>query len=115
MSRENGWLQDLEDRRDKPLSATLDTEEEFPESKTLSMYVPFVLDQGNLGSCVSHAVLYATMVNDAANGRRIMPFSRLFAHWHSRNQHNDADKNTGTYVRTLIKVLNTLGRPPESE
>jgi hypothetical protein len=115
MTRENGWLPDFADRRDKPLAATIETEEEFPESCSLSMHVPFVLDQGGLGSCVAHAVLYATMVNDAANGRRIMPFSRLFAYWHSRNQHGDASKNTGTYIRTLIKVLNTLGRPPESE
>jgi len=111
MTRTHGWRQDLEDVRDYKLGAVSPV---LPASADLSKFVPNILDQGGLGSCVANALSYANLIADGVAGKKQVPMSRLFAWWHSRNQHGDATVNTGTYIRTCIKVLNILGRPPEA-
>lgn len=114
MTRFNGWKRDEIDDRDFLFGLTYGAEPDAPESFDLSIHVPQILDQGNLGSCVANSICYATMIRDHMAGRNCAPMSRLFAWWHSRNQHGDSGNNTGTYIRTCIKVLNVLGRPPEA-
>jgi C1A family cysteine protease len=114
MTRFNGWKRDATDYRDHMFAWSTVQASAFPKSHDLSEHVPLILDQGNLGSCVANSLCYAKMIRDHMSGRPDAPMSRLFAWWHSRNQHGDAANNTGTYIRTCIKVLNVLGRPPET-
>lgn len=109
-----GYLPDKPDPRDFGLSR-LGLGETFPSSASLAQFVPSVLNQGPIGSCVANALAQAIRIR-ALGMREDYPeiMSRLFAYWHSRNQHGDAKRDTGTYIRLAIKATNKLGRPPES-
>jgi C1A family cysteine protease len=108
-----GYRPDTPDSRDHKFQS-LGIKATLPIQFDLSNLVEEVLNQSSLGSCVINAI---------AQGRRIailhhtgnytQVFSRLFGYWHARNQHGEANKDNGTYIRIAIKVLNKLGHPPE--
>lgn len=107
-----GYRPDPEDQRDFALSALRMPEP--PASHSLKQHVVDIPNQNPLGSCVANAVPQALrMVQHAAGNPDAELCSRLFAYWHARNQHGDTGSDSGTYIRTCIKVLNALGRPPE--
>jgi C1A family cysteine protease len=109
-----GYLPDLHDPRDADHAARLLKLAAPPPSASLRESVVSILDQNPLGSCVANAVGQAIRVRLFVKGETDAELtSRLFAYWHSRNQHGDTKNDSGTYIRTCIKVLNVLGRPPE--
>lgn len=123
MKRGLGYLPDPPDPRDRhySLSKTLrqmpgeDWVGPLPAEVSLRQYLPkgAEYDQGPLGSCVANALGYCFIMLDEAAGRQHRPLSRLFAYWHSRNQHGDSSRDTGTHIRTCVRAVNKLGRPPE--
>jgi C1A family cysteine protease len=109
-----GYLPDLPDPRDADHAARLLKLAAPPPSFSLRDSVVSILDQNPLGSCVANAITQAILTRLIVQGERDAELtSRLFAYWHSRNQHGDVKEDSGTYLRTCIKVLNALGRPPE--
>ena len=108
-----GYLPDLPDSRD--YSAKSLALGEAPESFDARERVAEILRQGTLGSCVSQGVCGAVRARQwYEDGGSPPPLvSRFFVWWHARNQHGAAQLNSGTYIRFAIKVLNSLGRPPE--
>jgi C1A family cysteine protease len=74
-----------------------------------------ILNQGGLGDCVAEAACQAIRMVDKRHAPASTPelCSRLWAYWHARAQNGWQKEDTGTYPRTVIKVLNALGRPPE--
>jgi C1A family cysteine protease len=107
-----GYIHDTPDKRDVPLRALAIGA--APSSASLRKHVVSVLDQGNLGSCVAQAVTQAVRTFQHSEAKDVELASRLAAYWYSRNQHGDADVDSGTYIRLCIKANNVVGRPPES-
>lgn len=114
-----GYLADEPDERDRLFAARLQSvgfdADELPESVDHRLHLPAgaTLHQGPLGSCVWNALSYALTQQRFVQGFAYDPLSRLFGYWHSRNQHGATDFDSGTYIRTSVKILNRLGRVSE--
>lgn len=111
-----GYRPDEPDARDRLHAiSTVGLSSDVPSSASLEPHVLDVLDQGALGSCVLNALFQGVRVRARAKGEDYREIaSRLFGYWHARNQHGDSKVDSGTMIRTAIKVTNKLGRPPES-
>ena len=51
----------------------------------------------------------------SSNGGTLTPLSRLYLYWHERNIEGTANEDSGAYIRDGMKVLQTLGVPPETD
>lgn len=120
MDRGLGYTPDEADGRDANFAvSTVGFSASVPERIDFSGCVLDVLDQGPLGSCVLNGFFQgvrtrARAKGDTASRTAIEIASRLHGYWHSRNQHGDAKRDSGTMIRTAIKVSNKNGRPFES-
>jgi C1A family cysteine protease len=114
-----GYLQDAPDPRDAPFAAlSADAIQDLPEAFSNRPLVVNVLNQSTIGSCVIHSCAQAVRMVERRIGGDMDAnpelVSRLWGYYNSRVQHGDEDRDTGTYIRLTIKVMNRLGRPPES-
>ncbi len=115
-SRNFGYLKDLADKRDLLASVKFKAMASAPVTYSIREFVVEILDQDGVGSCVAEALCQAIRMVDKRNYPNTVPAltSRWWTYWHARNQNGWAKIDSGTYPRTAIKVLNLLGRPPES-
>lgn len=109
-----GWRRDLVDPRDRIHLGTMPLVR-LPPSVDLRTKFPPVLNQGNIGSCVAHAVgnahLYSQKVQNAPT--LFLP-SRLFIYYNARAKINAINSDSGCTIRDAIKSIGRQGAPPES-
>lgn len=114
-----GWLRDFTDCRDYHL----DSEEakQFAVSGAkkalldhcLLASLPEPREQGNLGSCCSHAGTYLYEANQRlGSGEACEPMSRLFLYKTSRRLEG-RDGDSGVTLRSTMQALAAFGVPPE--
>ena len=102
-----GWRPDPYDTRDWPLAAS--ALRAAPAHAAVGAGVTIeVMDQGAMQSCVAHAISYAARALGFASN-----LSRLFVYWNARHYHGETRSDAGTFLRTAIKSLASLGFCPE--
>lgn len=86
-----------------------------PLKFSLQTKLPQVLDQGDLGSCVSNAVSNILKYIDMKNNRpnRVGLYSRLFNYYNTRVLENSVYSDDGCQIRNAIKVINKIGSTDE--
>lgn len=122
-----GWIPDLPDPRDRVLfSAGAPAEINLPDKVDLTQNHSFaVMDQGNLGSCVAHALASAIEyaqhmrpndpnVPDFLEEDRKFPVSRLFLYYEARTAIGMETIDSGCYIRDALKAAYNVGAPRES-
>lgn len=105
-----GWLPDKKDFRDYIYKAP--SKVVVPGKVDLRAYLPPVMDQSSLGSCVWNALgnahLYCQLRQEG--GVNFIP-SRLFGYYNSRDFKNE---DTGCYIRDAAKSIGKIGVCPEA-
>lgn len=82
----------------------------LPDNFTITRYIGKILDQGNLGSCVSNA--FAKYINIRSNNT--VKISRLFHYYCGRAIEGDSSlEDTGLDIRQAAKIIAKYGACPE--
>lgn len=110
-----GWLPDLPDHRDLRYSAPAAVRAELPPRVDLRPNCPPVYDQGELGSCTAQAIAGAIEFDQLRQGIREFTPSRLFIYYGERAIEGSVDIDGGAMPRDGIKVVASIGAPPESD
>lgn len=120
-----GWMPSLPDPRDRllhPFGAPRAGAVVLPPRVDLSDRHRFtILDQGELGACVAHAVAgaveyaHATRQNMTSSMRAEAknPISRLFIYYEARAIIGTTGEDSGCYTRDALRVAYNLGAPRE--
>ncbi|MBD0379034.1 C1 family peptidase [Paenibacillus sedimenti] len=91
-------------------------ETQLPRNIDLRNKLSPVVNQGNLGSCTSNAIVSGLreywLRQDERESTRL---SRLFHYWHERELKGTVNRDSGATVRDGMKVLQKIGVCPESE
>lgn len=114
MRKKLGWKPNLKDERDLGFEVLGLSSLKLSEEKDLSKYLSKILNQGNTSSCVVHFIAHAIMILENKAGVAYNPVSRLFLYYNSRKYHNGQKSDSGTYIRTALKMMAKLGAPDES-
>lgn len=106
-----GWIRNPYDARDWEFSDKAAVVRELPGVISLKHNVPYVLNQRNTGSCVSHAVIAAAMIDEDRHDRVSAPLSTLYAYYNSRRQHSRTRivRDKGTGIRYCLRGIQKLG------
>jgi C1A family cysteine protease len=99
---------------DHDAAPTLGTAPPPPAASNVELVVE-VLDQGQAGSCVAHAIPQAVRMAHVRAGiasPRLM--SRNMGYWLSRSLDGTQNEDDGTYLRSFFTVLKAYGFCPES-
>src|SRR5688572_1883300 len=104
-----GWKRDLPDPCDlhytfiKPAA-------DLPKSVDLRTHMPFVYDQGNLGSCTAQAIAGAIEYHEIRQ-QKVKPQtpSRLMIYYLERYLEGTVRYDVGAYIRDGMKVVNKWG------
>ena len=109
-----GWVRDLPDPRDHLFSAPLKALRSLPPSVDLTPRFP-VYDQGRIGSCTANALAGAVEFDRVKNHQApdFVP-SRLFIYYNERAIEGHVKEDSGAQIRDGVKVVSTLGAPPET-
>ena len=113
-----GWLPQRPDHRDRiyNLEERILTPPALPPAHDLWPKVPEIWDQGQLGSCVAHGSLRAFLTEAQGQGLSLPMLSRLWVYAKGRDlEGTPLTTDQGMQVRDGVKVLATLGAPPESD
>lgn len=118
MTHSYGWVPSAPDPRDHDHTPPLlDMAVELPLKFSLRPAMPPVYNQGQLGACTANAiggcVQYQQMRQHETEGAA-RP-SRLFIYWNERNLEGTVDQDAGAQIRDGMKVVATLGAPPETD
>ena len=114
------WRRDDHDPRDHVFGATAVQPLFAPAPVVLEPIVDLepkfqpVYDQLNLGSCVYNACggLYEYLLR--IEGKPSYTPSRLFGYWNGRNMDGTVNQDSGSTLRTGMKVLAQIGAPDET-
>ncbi len=109
-----GWIPSLPDKRDLIRAPKMGGI--VPQSVDLRQLCPPVYDQGQLGSCTANAIAGAIEFDQLKQGFK-PPWtpSRLFIYYQERFIEGTVGTDSGAMIRDGIKVIATLGAPPEPE
>lgn len=110
--RNFGWLPDRPDPRDRKYSVDRLPLEQISLPASVDLRAGFPLppyDQGALGSCVSNAL--AANMQYLRLKQKLPTFmpSRLFIYYNARLYDGNPLEDSGTYIRTGVKVLTKAG------
>ena len=111
-----GWVPDVLDIRDLTYSLEVypdERQENLPDAVDLSSKCPSVYDQGQLGSCTANAIAGAMEFEQMKQNLTVYPPSRLFIYFHERKAEGTIAKDAGAQIRDGIKVVASIGAPPE--
>jgi C1A family cysteine protease len=113
-----GWRKDQPDPRDHLFALTREEQTTvLPSEFSLRAKMPPVYDQGQLGSCTANAiggcVQYEQMKQKEAEGTHTP--SRLFIYYAERAMEGTVDADSGAMIRDGMKVIATIGSPPETD
>jgi C1A family cysteine protease len=106
-----GWRRDLPDQRDHVYALPRVA---LPPAVDLRALCPAVYDQGDLGSCVAHAVAGAVQVAQRKEKRPEYTPSRLFIYRQARWLEGSVSSDSGCAPRDGIKAAATKGCPREA-
>lgn len=99
-------IRDPIDKRDHVFQSFLAID--LPKKVDLSNYFPPIMDQGNLGTCAAHSIVYAVMycLNRINNHTEFSTLpSRLFLYTNARLLDNlDIAQDTGCTIRSMYKA-----------
>lgn len=109
-----GWRPDIPDMRDRKFSAAGPFKAALPDQVDLRKGFDHIYDQSNLGSCTANAIGMLGQYLMTRSGTKSFTPSRLFIYWNERFIEGDVQNDSGAYIRDGMKVVNTLGCPPES-
>lgn len=77
-------------------------------------FILSVLDQGNIGSCVSNSIMQAIRCSHVKQGvLNAILGSRLFGYYFSRAYEHTTGEDSGTYLRLFFQTLTKFGFVPE--
>jgi C1A family cysteine protease len=110
-----GWLPDLPDQRDRHYSAPASVRGDLPPRVDLRPACPPVYDQGELGSCTAQAIAGAIEFDQRRQRMPEFTPSRLFIYYNERVIEDSVDVDGGAMPRDGIKVVASLGAPPEDD
>jgi C1A family cysteine protease len=110
-----GWIPDLPDFRDLKFSAPVEIMGDLPERVDMREQCPPVYDQGQLGSCTANAIGAMLQFDQKKQLQQDFQPSRLFIYYGEREMEGTIDSDSGAMIRDGIKVVNTLGAPPETD
>lgn len=101
------------DRRDHQLKL-LNPKLKISKSVILKSKLPFVYDQGRIGSCTANSAgsMYSWIVNKN-NGQLFIP-SRLFLYYNTRLIQGTINSDSGASLRNTMKALKDYGVCPET-
>ena len=108
-----GAIRDTPDHRDR-LYAALSQPAALPPAVDLSVHLGPVFDQGQLGSCTANAIAGALMFCQRAEELPLEIPSRLWLYYQERALEGTIASDAGAQIRDGIKVVASLGCPPES-
>jgi C1A family cysteine protease len=116
MPRYYGWRgPSLPDLRDYHYAAPANILKILPQSVDLRPQCPPVLDQLQLGSCVSNAVAGVLQFLQMKEGISAFVASRLFIYYNGRTLENTINSDSGLSVRDGLRSVLRYGFPPESD
>ena len=110
-----GWKNSLPDQRDYQYSASYEILQALPQVVDLRSKCPPVLDQLNLGSCVSNAVAGGLQFLQMKEQIASFVASRLYIYYNGRLLEGTVNSDSGLSVRDGIKSVNQYGFPPETD
>jgi C1A family cysteine protease len=115
-----GWIPQQPDHRDRiyNLESRIlkDGDPQLPAAHDLWPNVPPIWNQEQLGACVAHGSLRAFLTEAIRQGLSLPMLSRLWVYAKGRDlEGTPLTQDSGMQVRDAIKVLSTLGAPPESD
>jgi C1A family cysteine protease len=113
MPKLGGWLKDAPDPRDQVFEMH---ESKFPLKESvdsgvvdLRKWCSPVEFQADVGSCGANATVGDLEFLQIRNGLPYVDLSRLFLYYNARVVLNDAERDSGTFIRLLMSTLTTLG------
>lgn len=115
VKRGYGCNVDRPDQRDHFYAAPHDVLTTLPSSVDLRPECPPVLDQGQLGSCVSNAVAGAIQFLQMKENIASFVPSRLFIYYQGRLREGTVNSDSGESVRDGARTVATIGAPPETD
>jgi C1A family cysteine protease len=86
-----------------------------PKSVDLRSKCPPIYDQGQLGSCTGNGVAAVVEFDQRKQGIKEFIPSRLFIYYNERVIEGTVNQDSGAQIRDGIKVVATLGAPPEKD
>lgn len=106
-----GYVKDVIDKRDYvyQINKSIINSRKLPTSFSLKNNMPPVLDQGNLGSCVSNAVCNALGFLNVKIKKPIGLKSRIFNYYNTRVLEGTVNSDSGCQIRDAIKASNKTG------
>jgi len=111
-----GWKRDLPDARDYKFYGVPEIVAKLPAKVDLRPCCPYVIDQGNLGSCTANAIanahLYDQMKEKASP--HFLP-SRLFIYYNERLIEGSTDSDSGASIRDGFHTIHEQGVCPEKQ
>lgn len=113
-----GYLPDPIDTRDRTFEALVRSRPmQSPKpSVDWRARVPQILNQGDLGSCVAHAVLGAIRLRQVLVRRDIPKLgNRLGVYWGARAYIGMQQHDSGSHIRDAFRFINAHGYMPEDE
>ena len=113
-TKKYGWKPELPDQRDIWVSFPRD-KFQIKENIDLRNFLPEIYDQGNLGSCVSNALVAAFQFDQKKQKLPEFLPSRQFIYYNQRVIEGNINQDSGSSIRDGIKVLNRLGVCPEED
>lgn len=104
-----GWIPDKGDYRD--LRAThLEAVQQVPPLDYVSFKIlPWILDQGEQGSCTGHACRSLGTVVRALGGQSFIDLSPRFLYWGARRLRGTTADDSGAEIRDVIKAAANWG------
>lgn len=113
-----GWWPDLPDMRDLKYDHTLKLARlgypAMPPFVSWRTGFPAPYDQGDLGSCTANAGAGTVEFLQRKEGKAVFTPSRLFIYYFERAIEGTISSDAGATIRDSMKVLSTMGSPPES-
>lgn len=110
-----GYIPDQRDHNDHVYSASLEHLQTLPDSVDMRSQCCPIMDQGNLGSCTSHAITAALRFVMMKQGMQDLELSRLAIYYGEREKEGTIDSDAGAMIRDGMKVVNSQGAGPESD
>ena len=96
------------DRRDYRIRL-LNTKSRLPSAVNLKANLPYVFDQGSIGSCTANSAgsMYSWIVNKNKGG--VFVPSRMFLYYNTRILHGTVSYDSGASLRNTMKALKDYG------
>lgn len=104
-----GYRRDGRDPRDRVFRVMRSGESKLPRAVDLRKWMPPVMDQGALGSCVANAVTAALRYEAIRKRRPDVPLSRLQNYFDARVVERTVSEDSGVEIRDAIKCAAKIG------